>query len=262
MPCSAWNHFLIIKLIYLVTEMHTRMQKRTELVRKRRHCKERLTLMHIQKTEIYIWWLSTRWCSSYLRLRHSDTWMQTNRNKNTNWLLLSEWFQQCRENWNIGKNLSDHYWVKLKFVTGTEIEIGPGNWRLNNNVLIPNYELIRNFLCMSDVNRKNYDMEKQKLRDYLRGLCLKKKSLENQRKQKITEFLSNCDPADPNYGFYSKVLRGIEIKEFKELLSKTKNHMKKVFEGNPKSVKRWVESFQPRTLINELKCSNGEMFTS
>ena len=142
-------------------------------------------------------------------------------------------------------NLSDHYWVKLKLVTGTEIETGPGSWRLNNNVLIPNYnvlipnyKLIGNFLGMSDVNRKNYDMEKQKLRDYLRSLCLKKKSLEKQRKQKVTEFLSNCDPADPNYGFHSKVLRGIEIKECKELLSKTKNHMKEVFEGNPKSVKR------------------------
>ena len=31
-------------------------------------------------------------------------------------------------------NLSDHHWVKLKLVTGTEIEIGPGSWRLNNNV--------------------------------------------------------------------------------------------------------------------------------
>ena len=90
----------------------------------------------------------------------------------------------------------------------------------------------------------------------------RKKSLEKQGKQKVTEFLSNCDPADPNYGFYSKVLRGIETKECKELLSKTKNHMKEVFEANPKSVKRWVEGFQPRTLINELKCSNGEMSTS
>ena len=62
-------------------------------------------------------------------------------------------------------------------------------------------------------------MEKQKLRDYLRGLCLKKKSLENQRKQKVTELLSKCDPADPKYGFYSKLLGGIEIKECKELLS-------------------------------------------
>ena len=159
-------------------------------------------------------------------------------------------------------NLSDHYWVKLKLATGTEIEISPGSWRLNNNILIPNYKLIRNFLGMSDVNQKNCDMEKQKLRDYLRGLCLKQKSLENQRKQKVTEFLSNCDPADPNYGFYSKVLRGIEIKECKELLSKTKNHMKEVFEGNPNSVKRWVKGFQPRTLINELKCSNVEMSKS
>ena len=135
-------------------------------------------------------------------------------------------------------NLNDRYWLKLKLVTGTEIEIGSGSWRLNNNVLIPNYNLLRIFFGTSNVNRKNYDMEKQKLRDYLRGLCLKKKSLENQRKQKVTEFLSNCDPADPNYGFYSKVLLGIEIKECKELLSKTKNHMKEVFEGNPKSVKR------------------------
>ena len=93
---------------------------------------------------------------------------------------------------------------------------------------------------MSNFNPKNYDIETQKIRDFLKGICLTTKTLEKKRKERIQEYLGAIRlEDDPNKQFYQKLSKIFKVKECKKTLATMKNIKREVFEGgNPKAVKR------------------------
>ena len=78
--------------------------------------------------------------------------------------------------------MSDHDILELSVHGETEIDIGPGYWRLNNNMLRSNYQPIQNLLTTFD-DSNDYDQQKQTLRDMSRDISIRKGMLESKYKK-------------------------------------------------------------------------------
>ena len=80
--------------------------------------------------------------------------------------------------------MSNHDILKISVHSETEIDIGPGHWRFNNNILRSNYQPIQNLLTtFNDSN--DYDQQKQTLRDMLRDISIRKQILESKYKKHL-----------------------------------------------------------------------------
>ena len=90
-------------------------------------------------------------------------------------------------------DMSDHSIVEANIEMEFEIDVGPGIWRLNNNILTSNYDFIREFLTSQTVNIHNYDAVKQKLRDHLRNICLTKSLLAKKYRNHLQNALNDED---------------------------------------------------------------------
>ena len=150
-------------------------------------------------------------------------------------------------------NMSDHDILELAVHSETEIDIGPGYWRLNNNILRPNYQPIQNLLTtFNDSN--DYDQQKQTLRDMLRDISIRKRMLESKYKKHLeTCLLTTTDPhLQNNQNNYQEKIDEVDYKEYAEIMACMKSTIKEVNEGNPKEVKKWSTKSQQSTIIRKL----------
>ena len=104
-------------------------------------------------------------------------------------------------------NMGDHDILEIFVHSETDIDTGPGYWRLNNNILRPNYQPLQNLLTTF----KDYDQQKQTLRDMLRDISIRKQISGSKYK----EYLETCLRATTDPHLQNKHQEKIDEKEYK-----------------------------------------------
>ena len=155
------------------------------------------------------------------------------------------------------RDLSDHSVVQITLQQSHEIERGPGQWRLNNNILEVNRKVIHQHLVES-MTDKNYDANKQKLRQTLRNICITRSLLNKLYKQNLESELQATNDEDTRMKLQMQ-LTEINNKQCQELLLTINKSVNEVCEGTPREVKKWAEKCRSSTLITELKTANGNI---
>ena len=156
----------------------------------------------------------------------------------------------------IDSKLSDHSILIFELEPENQIDIGPGYWRLNNNILPCNKDLINSLLSEIDFD-DDYDVQKQGIREMLRNICIQKQHLESKYKQNLKTALENCEIPELKK-MYQNQMEDWDEKEGKEMLACMKATVREVYEGDPREVKRWFTKFQPSTIIKKLTSLDGQ----
>ena len=144
--------------------------------------------------------------------------------------------------------MSDHGIVEANIEMEFGIDVGPGIWRLNNNILPSKYDFIKDFLLGQTVSIHNYDAVKQKLRYHLRNICLK--SILSRQYRNHLESVLNSEHEGKNVIMH--LMEAEDRKQTQELLRTMKHGLHKINEGESKDVKNWITQSKPNVILEEL----------
>ena len=156
-------------------------------------------------------------------------------------------------------NMSVHGIVEANIEMEFEIDVGPGIWRLNNNILFSNYDFIKDFFTSQTTSIHNHDAVKQKLTDRLRNICLNKSILSKQYRHHLENEL-NSEHEDKNVIMH--LMEAEDQKQTKELLGTMKHGLNKVNEGESKDVKNWISQSNSNVVLEELKTDERILTTT
>ena len=156
--------------------------------------------------------------------------------------------------------LSDHRTLEVIFEIRPTPEIGPGTWKLNNNILLNNGKLIKEEIERTFSSSLNYDANKQRLREILRSACINKRRMEESYQTTLEQAIQQAVSTEEKQS-YAQLLADFEKQQCQEIIKTMKASFHEICEGNPKEIKCWINKCQPKTLINKLETSEGEILT-
>ena len=159
------------------------------------------------------------------------------------------------------RDLSDHSILEVFLKSPLSTDVGPGLWRLNNNVLEMNHNLIHNLIKSLQPLSITYDAKKQIIRDNLRSICINRNRVLKAHRENLNKSLLSDSVSAEVIEDAKKQLEILDNEECAEILSTIKNSLKERYEGNPKEVKKWVVKRNPTTFVHSLSKSNGEKIT-
>ena len=155
--------------------------------------------------------------------------------------------------------LSDHQILCYQTFQEPQMDMGPGIWRLNNNILPNNKKTIEKRL--ENWSIENYDVSKQELREFLRNISIQKIRLETKYKQMLESQIEHLNISNQKRVELECQLRKIEREECRQILTCIQNNVKELQDGNPKEIKRWARQQQPKTVIRKMKLQTGDITT-
>ena len=165
--------------------------------------------------------------------------------------------------------ISDHFMLQL-IPPSTQQDRGTSHWKLNENILLPNKDLIATQTNASDHSADDISLEYEErklfIRDLLRSLSIVKNKVEKEHKQKLTnrlllltqniEFGDNSSSSFEEFQRLKNELVSIVTKEHLDNDIIFKRNWRLCNDGNPKLLKNWKDHKNSVNNISHLKIHN------